>query len=158
MPEDQQEDATLTPEEIRKRYGAATLEEALELWGDGQPVWTMTMGGLGPGYEQALQVVAWEAARRWKDADELDHDEEWPDEGPFSREAMDDVIDELGVGGVGGLSGAQARAARWLAYRMVVEDYGPLMARVAERDKDRLTQVSRRFPSVEYEGEEEDDE
>ena len=38
--------------------------EWLERWDAGKPVWSVSMGGIGPGYEQALQIAAAETVRR----------------------------------------------------------------------------------------------
>jgi hypothetical protein len=40
-----------------------TAAEALARWDDGKTVWTVEMGGLGPGYEQAIHVTAFELIR-----------------------------------------------------------------------------------------------
>ncbi len=40
-----------------------TAKEALALWDDGQIVWTIEMGGLGPGYEQCIQITVFEIVR-----------------------------------------------------------------------------------------------
>ena len=40
-----------------------TLREQIEAWDKGDTVWTVEMGGLGPGYEQALQIAAIEMGR-----------------------------------------------------------------------------------------------
>jgi hypothetical protein len=40
-----------------------TNEEALTAWDRNSPVWTCVMGGLGPGYEQVIHLIAFELLR-----------------------------------------------------------------------------------------------
>ena len=40
-----------------------TAREALEAWDRGDSVFTLEMGGLGPGYEQCIHVAAFEVVR-----------------------------------------------------------------------------------------------
>ena len=40
-----------------------TAAEMVETWDTGELVWSISMGGLGPGYEQAIQVLAIELMR-----------------------------------------------------------------------------------------------
>ena len=45
-------------------FGAApTAQEQLKRWDEGRSIWTISMGGLGPSYEQAIQVLAIEIVR-----------------------------------------------------------------------------------------------
>src|SRR3990167_269657 len=41
----------------------ATAAEALARWDAGQSVFTVEMGGLGPGYEQVIHIMAFEIIR-----------------------------------------------------------------------------------------------
>lgn len=40
-----------------------TASEALVAWDAGESVWTVAMGGIGLGYEQAIQIMAFEFLR-----------------------------------------------------------------------------------------------
>ena len=49
---------------MSKEWGPAdTAREQVERWDAGQSIWTLEMGGMGPGYEQAIQVLAIEITR-----------------------------------------------------------------------------------------------
>jgi hypothetical protein len=40
-----------------------TAQEALSRWDAGDIVWTVSMSGMGPGYEQAIHVLVFEIIR-----------------------------------------------------------------------------------------------
>lgn len=102
--------------------------DLLSRWDDGRGVWSLMMGGFGPGYEQALQIAAFEVLRHLLNGGKID--------------ALDSVLAKVDYLG---LSGAQWGAARSLACafhelgpRKVHEDY----------ESDRHIQVSKFFPSA----------
>lgn len=127
-------------------YGE-NVTEWLKRWDKGQTVWSISMGGLGPGYEQCIHTVAeilrfmlskkyklskWEnklsGVNAWKhDRDEIEH-----------AVLKVPVIDKLG------LSGAQWGAAMNLALQFYQN--GPCAVMKDEKVKDRHIQVSRTFP------------
>jgi len=49
-----------------------TAREALAAWDAGDLVWTVEMGGMGPGYEQAIQMMAFEFLRYMLDHPPVD--------------------------------------------------------------------------------------
>ena len=114
---------------------APDAAEQLRRWDAGGVIWSIEMGGLGPGYEQAIQVLAIEIVR-----DNLGT--ELPTEGPdlqkFGNSTLERITDQ-------GWTGAQFGAARNLAYRWI--KYGP-PAIIAEVDKERHIQVSNTWPLV----------
>lgn len=115
--------------------------EILEKWDNGQTVWSIEMGGLGPGYEQALQIAAVEALRC------LD---EYADAGNVVEEEKIEEITDPGLLRVDGLSGAQAGAARWLAWKWFMLGEEGLKEKAREHDdEDRLIQVSNTWPQAE---------
>lgn len=130
-----------------------TCQEALVLWDAGESVFSVEMGGLGPGYEQCIQILAFEFLRvllaaDWKIPDPF------PDDGSEAQAAYrdkwralsDPVVTALDKQ-VGGFSGAQVGAAGSLAMATYRRGY-----RTALRDpeiKDRLIQVSRTWPRAE---------
>src|SRR6266403_1363829 len=66
-------------------YGADAAEW-LRRWDEGRSVWSIEMGGMGPGYEQAIQVVAAEVVRHLLDKKyDLSDDAKWPEQ----REAIE---------------------------------------------------------------------
>lgn len=101
---------------------ALTAHDALAAWDRGDVVWTVEMGGVGPGYEQALQILVWEIIR-----DGGKHEAAVMRAGP----------------GVGGFSGAQVGAARTLAGAFLERGYAQALAEVPQ---DRWIMVSRSWP------------
>jgi len=118
--------------------------EWLKRWDAGDGVWSIEMGGLGPGYEQCIHITMAEILRfmlekkydvsRWEDKDKWATDRDEIEKfGLFNP-----IVKELG------LSGAQWGAAMNLAamfYR-----HGPVHVMNDERVKDRHIQVQRTFP------------
>jgi hypothetical protein len=135
----------MTEQEAKEFYGADAAEW-LQRWDAGRGVWSIEMGGLGPGYEQCIQITAAEILRhmitkqydvaKWDDKDQLVRDRD-------EIEAMghkNTTIKQLG------LSGAQWGAAFNLAgmfYRN-----GPAGVMQDERVADRKIQVQRTFPQA----------
>lgn len=116
----------------------------LAKWDAGDLVWTVEMGGMGPGYEQAIQITAFEILRHLVSA-APDHSN-WDDEAEWAkaRDVIDKAVGPV-VNGIG-LSGAQWGAAMGLATRFYMK--GPKAAR-KEVDDDRSIMVSKNFPSLE---------
>ena len=124
-------------------YGA-NAADWLARWDDGQIVWTIEMGGLGPGYEQAIQIAMTEFLRHML-LHQYDSDK-WSDEKAWQADLKDieahgfsdQKIDALG------LSGAQWGAALGLAVK--IYRYGPRWIMAQKYVEDRHIQVSRNFP------------
>lgn len=119
-------------------------QDWLDRWDKGQSVWSIEMGGLGPGYEQCIHVTAAEILR-WYLANsdfsrKRDDETYWKAEGDRMEEALFEVpvVKQLG------LSGAQWGAAHNLAWRLYQD--GPRSVMNDERVKDRHIQVSKNFP------------
>ena len=131
-----------------------TASEALALWDAGDVVWTAEMGGLGPGYEQCIHVMAFEIIREllsrgpldwyWTKAEQADTDAD------AKREcrAFADSVEQAVMPRISGLgsSGAQWGAAQNLAYIVVRKGWA---AALSELPEDRLTMVSKAWPRVE---------
>lgn len=120
-----------------------TVDDALAKWDAGETVFTVEMGGIGPGYEQCIQVLAFELMRVWKD-------EPWPAAGADMLSEQQARLKDLAEPVIGrlnetlGFSGAQVGAAQNLAACVCRHGY-----RAALRDPavaDRLIQVSNKFP------------
>lgn len=105
------------------RFYVKTCAEAVARWDADQLVWSVTMGGLGPGYEQAIQICVFEMLRH-----------------PAAK-TLHPILDELDK--ALRLSGAQANAALQLASAMLRDGYQETLGQFAH---DRLIQVSRSFP------------
>lgn len=110
-----------------------TAEEALERWDGGEPVLSVKMGGLGPGYEQAIQTLVFEIIREHRG-------EALPE--PGSDEARDwawqtvwRADERLDLGGV---TGAMAGHARSLAFRYLLNGY---LSTIESAPDDRKIQV-----------------
>lgn len=120
-----------------------SVDEALEAWDRGDEVETVEMGGLGEGYEMAIQCVAFELMRELRDNPVLSQinakvgdNESFPPE--FSR-MLDDIAGELdekrpdGTYRMGGLSGAQVGAAKSMAVNFTRHGWENARRKVPER-------------------------
>ena len=122
-----------------------TVSEALAKWDAGESVFSVEMGGLGPGYEQAIQILAFELMRAFGSveiADGLSEDEWqilWEGELKRIRDATTDALNAKY-----GYSGAQVGAATNLALCVIRQGYRAALRN--EAVKDRLIQVSQEFP------------
>lgn len=118
-------------------------KDAVERWDRGDTVWSVEMGGLGPGYEQAIQVFMIEILREYVMRGQKDYSaEEWGAMCDAVLKTMDDKL--------GGLSGAQYGAARWLAYQFVFKGWEQVKADLKKHDEkdDRWIQVSSYWPKA----------
>lgn len=126
-------------------YGADAADW-LKRWDEGRSVWSIEMGGIGPGYEQCIQITAAEIIRHmlerkyqpaeWEDSETWKRDRDSIEQAGFANERVSAL----------GLSGAQWGAALSLACRMYRD--GPRKVLADERVKDRNIQVQRTFPQV----------
>ena len=112
-----------------------TIDDALALWDSDQTVFTVEMGGLGPGYEMAIQSLMFELAREFRKFDP------WPDDWEEVNKIADPIVDRCNKEPWGGFSGAQVGAAKNLAaivcrkgYRVAIND---------DKVRDRHIQVCR---------------
>lgn len=122
-----------------ERYGK-NAADLVRKWDADETIWSITLGGFGPRYEQALHVAAVEFAREGLDVP-LEGDRE-----TFFREGWDEVCQhalERIKPWFTGLSGAQYGAAKWLAWQWV-HGAGPAFVADPKYD-DRTIQVSRRW-------------
>lgn len=123
-------------------YGADS-KEWLDRWDAGQTVWTIEMGGLGPGYEQAIHITVAEILRIMNNSD-------LPEKLGRSQELSDEVEKQLFenqlVKGLG-ISGAQFSVAMGLAFAFFFD--GPVVVMEQPEIKDRHILVSKNFPTGE---------
>ena len=119
-------------------------KEWLRRWDDNKTVWTIAVGGIGPGYEQAIHICCAEILRHLLEAK---YDiTSWADHNLWTidRNAIEAMghknpkIDELG------LSGAQWGAALRLAVFLYRD--GPRVLMADPKTKDRHILVQRYFP------------
>lgn len=118
-----------------------TAAEALAAWDNGDIVTTVELGGLGPGYEQAIQVCAFEMIR-----DVLAAKVEARDDNQGAFEAVTDATVRRIDKQCCGFSGAQVGAAKWLAFRTLRDGWNSVIEKA--REKDQTTMVSRTWPNV----------
>lgn len=124
-------------------YGA-DASDWLKRWDSGRSVWTIEMGGLGPGYEQCIHITCAEILRVMLDRN-FDH-ARWSDRDAWKvdREDIDKAVMALPLIDKLGLSGAQWGAAISVASHLYM--HGPRSVMNDDRVKDRKIQVSRTFP------------
>lgn len=126
-------------------YGADAADW-LKRWDEGKSVWTIEMGGLGPGYEQCIHVTAAEILRVL--LDKKYDPNTWVDKDVWKkhRDEIDSIVFKNPTVEALGLSGAQWGAAMNLA--TILYRKGPRQVMSDERVKDRHIQVSRTFPGA----------
>lgn len=129
-------------DDLEQRYGKDSAD-LLARWDAGQGVWSVEMGGIGPGYEQAIQVAAFEMLRRFvvvgADAELWADTDVWTAVRADISDHVTPIVEPLG------LSGAQWGAALSLAAAFYRQ--GPIAA-LTGAPKDRTLQVSKSFPSL----------
>jgi len=118
----------------------------LKRWDDGRSVWSIEMGGMGPGYEQCIHITAAEILRHLL---ECQYDvAKWDDRESWERDHKE--IETAGVANTRisalGLSGMQWGAAMSLALQFYRR--GPRAVMTDESIKDRHIQVQRTFPTA----------
>lgn len=124
-------------------YGKDTTDWLVR-WDAGKSVWSISMGGLGPGYEQAIQITTAEIIRhlleqqydytKWENKEVWKQDKDKIEAALFANPKVDAL----------GLSGAMWGAAMNLALQFYRR--GPREVMNDERVKDRHIQVSKAFP------------
>ena len=138
-------DADFKEHEAIERYGR-DASDWLARWDRGETVWSVEMGGFGPGYEQCIQIAAAEILRvllvNGYDAALWVEKEEWK----RVRAEIDAAVFAVPSVSALGLSGAQFGAAMNLA--TIIYRRGPREALTDDAVKDRLIQVSKRFPGA----------
>jgi hypothetical protein len=112
-------------------------------WSEGGLVWTAELGGMGPGYEQAIQILLFEILARWPDHPKVELTKE--NYHPEYIKHVDLVVKDL-ESRIYSYSGAQVAAAKNTAYQFLIYGYDHMMDKL---DLDRKIMVSRKFPSLE---------
>jgi hypothetical protein len=139
-----------TEEEDKEKWEidlhGADATDWLKRWDEGGIVWSISMGGFGPGYEQSIQIACVEVLRfllekeynvsTWEDRKVWEHCRCKIEEAGFKNP----VIEKLG------LSGAQWGAAVNLAVHFYRR--GPRAIMTDPEVKHRHIQIQRSFPSV----------
>jgi hypothetical protein len=124
------------------RGRAETCIEVLERWDAGDTVWTVEMGGLGPGYEQAIQLLAMECLRELVRVDFKWTGDKLADSNRV-RALLDPVVTRVDKWPGCGFSGAQVGGAMQIAAKYHHD--GPIKALEGVEDERRI-QVSKEWP------------
>lgn len=114
-----------------------TALDALARWDRGDSVFTVEMGGLSPGYEQAIHILVFELIRDNGNLPIPNGDKEWRSWGDATVKRIDEAI--------GGFSGAQVGAAKTLAFRAIRDGWEKMLE---SAPKERQIQVSKAFPHL----------
>jgi len=136
-----------------KQVKPNSVDEALAAWDAGDVVETVEMGGMGDGYEMAIQCVAFELMRALRDDPalarlnaETANDQKFPNE---FDELLSQYIYALEKRQPMGLSGAQAGAAKSMAVNFT--RHGWQNAR--DQVPDRMIFLRKQDPMALYESE-----
>lgn len=111
----------------KMRPTTINLGEAVKKWKAGEIVWSAELGGLGPSYEQAIQVLLWEICSEW--------------EGPMLKAAggkypegysefVDKIVSKFDK--EWRFSGAQVGAAKQTAFQFLLYGYAQMMNKLPE--------------------------
>ncbi len=100
----------------------ATVAEMLAAWDRGETIWSISMGGLGPSYEQCIQTMAVEFTRAaiaeqftpQTAANEEQQEADYEKLRKLCSKALKKFDNALG-----GVTGAMFGAAVWLAWRWI---------------------------------------
>lgn len=116
---------------MKHGFDADTAEELVAAWDREELIRTIEMGGMGPGYEQALQVCFIELLRA------------------KSPERWDETVSRISPD-LCGLSGAQVGAAKALASQVLEKGMKACLEEVKKADPtdDRCLLISRAWPKA----------
>lgn len=120
------------------------IHEWLDRWDSGRGVWSLEMGGIGPGYEQAIQITVAEIVRELINGGYDAASWEDKEKGKANGKKIEDAIFAIQKIKDLGLSGAQWGGAMSLA--CLLFRHGPVALFMDERSKDRMIQVGKDFP------------
>lgn len=126
-------------EAVKDSFYPDSIEEALSRWDEGIPLTSISMGGLGPGYEQCIQVGFIELLRELKDATFPEVGQELND---LYDKALDRVLERTKLGGI---TGAQAGAMKNLSSNFLRDESWEEVLDSC-KDRDRRIQISKAWP------------
>lgn len=106
-----------------------TIQEAIKQWNAGSPIFSIDMSGMGPGYEQGIQITVFEMIKLLKF--------KCPNKAQ-THKVLDDALAKVDKKYDIGHSGASAGAAIWLAHKILSTGYAET---INTAPKDRLIQV-----------------
>lgn len=117
------------------------LKKLIKEWDAGEIVWTMEMGGMGPGYEQAIQITTFELLR-FLLKKKVKKEEKFKEVCLRWEKEIDEETTRLNNKWDIGLSGAQAGAAQGLAIRYRFYGHEAMLRKVSQ---DRKIMVNKTF-------------
>jgi hypothetical protein len=125
----------------------ATNEDALAAWDAGDSVWSVELGGLGPGYEQCIQLMGFETLRAMLANPPADWAAFTDDKDAWKayREMIEALPEVKAAIAALQPSGAQFGAAMNIASVFARKGYA---AGLAMAESDRHIQVRKSFPSL----------
>jgi len=132
----------------------ASNHELIQAWDRNECIHSIEMGGIGPGYEQAIQTGIFETIREFNHSDRLTQKlkeaSESRDDDQYNAtldEALRAAMDKYGRC-LNGLSGAQAGAIKSAAGLIVVYGYNEAMDRARGQgiERDRFIITRKEFP------------
>lgn len=113
--------------------------DLLARWDEGRNIFTISMGGLGPGYEQAIRCICMEIIR-----DKID--KPFPTTNDELKTWGDDTLSRLDDN-LRGCTGAMWSAARSLAYNFLkLNPVGAIEVYEKAGKSDRIIQASKNWP------------
>lgn len=116
-----------------------TCKDAVKYWDAKQTIPSVEMGGIGPSYEQCIQIGTIEVVRYW--LDKLDKDiSNWK---RFSEVTEKQVLHKINDN-LGGLSGAQAGAIMNLSFKYLTDGW----SKTLHDNKDRMIMISKFWPKT----------
>lgn len=134
--------------------GFNNLNDLIRAWDNDEIINTIEMGGLGPGYEQAIQTGVFETVREFLNSprmtDELKEAAKESNNGVYNNildTALRQAMEKYGKC-LDGLSGAQAGAIKSLVGRIVLDGHQTMLDKAKEQgiEDDRFILVSKNFP------------
>lgn len=132
---------------------------AIQRWDSGDSLWSVEMGGLGPGYEQAIQILIVELVRDsidggFPDVEKLEAEDKAAgiDLHDYSKSATQKAWSAWGGATIHriddeclGFSGAQVGVAKSVAYKILRDGWSKAMASAPE---DRKIQIQKQSPGL----------
>ncbi len=109
--------------------------DALDRWDNGESLWSVEMGGLGPSYEQSIQFSVFEIIRELKGIAPKGNER-------TINKRLDDALGKIDKKFDIGHSGATAGASKWLAYRLMKNGY---KKSIQDAPKDRTIQIDKNY-------------
>ena len=123
----------------------------MNIWDSGGSIWTIELGGIGPGYEQAIQICVVEICRAAIKETPRRMGETEKDYKVRFDAIRDKVVHEID-GMCGGFSGTQVGAASSLAYWFIIDGPEKVFATFKKEHPDqydeRHIQVSKYWPQA----------